>query len=462
MLCSALRTTSLISGYSVLHRFDPIGLLKHYFRSTIHAIALRAQYAEPKMRWMGFFGVFGFPIYYIMWTQVYPQPYENLTLRIIGAIGLIPLIFVKSWPGKWRKFLPIYWYAIGIFALPFFFTYMTLRNGFNVTWQMSSLIALFFMVLIFNFQSLIVTAFIGIAIAICTYLLGPSSAFTVDFGFFATFVVFTIGLSVIVQVSNITTEQEKLKALIAAATDMAHELRTPLLSIRAIETGLSSVLPEMIEGHAQAVSKGLIESDLRPAQRQRVAQALQALSHEVDYANTTIDMLLVSVRPISLIASEKLSMRECLEQAIARYPFGSQNERSRVNSIQGDDFTFMGSTMLMTHVIFNLLKNAIRHCARYGRGDITLILTPGSDYSILVFRDTGPGIEPEVLPYIFQRFYSSGSAADNEQRMGVGLAFCRSALERMHATIECQSVVDSFTEFVLHFPTPGGRHEIRS
>ncbi|HOV57326.1 MAG TPA: ATP-binding protein, partial [Rhodanobacteraceae bacterium] len=60
------------------------------------------------------------------------------------------------------------------------------------------------------------------------------------------------------------------------------------------------------------------------------------------------------------------------------------------------------------------------------------------------------GIPPDVLPRIFERFYSS--ATDYSTGLGVGLSFVRSALGRMQATIHCRSVLGEFTEFTLQFP----------
>jgi signal transduction histidine kinase len=71
---------------------------------------------------------------------------------------------------------------------------------------------------------------------------------------------------------------------------------------------------------------------------------------------------------------------------------------------------------------------------------------------MLQFRDTGPGIAPDVLPHIFDAFFSTkrhGSGA------GMGLAFCRRATELLGGSIECTSVRGAHTTFIVRLPLPG-------
>ncbi|MDI7065762.1 sensor histidine kinase, partial [Klebsiella pneumoniae] len=73
----------------------------------------------------------------------------------------------------------------------------------------------------------------------------------------------------------------------------------------------------------------------------------------------------------------------------------------------------------------------------------------------LLFRDTGVGIAPQVLPHIFTRFYTSSAEADDASvGTGIGLAFCRDVMRAMGGSIECTSVESVYTEFVLTFPKP--------
>jgi signal transduction histidine kinase len=65
----------------------------------------------------------------------------------------------------------------------------------------------------------------------------------------------------------------------------------------------------------------------------------------------------------------------------------------------------------------------------------------------LYFRDNGKGISPEILPRIFDKFFTSSKAGT-----GVGLAFCKLVMEGMNGTIECESNPEEYTLFKLSFP----------
>ena len=82
------------------------------------------------------------------------------------------------------------------------------------------------------------------------------------------------------------------------------------------------------------------------------------------------------------------------------------------------------------------------------KGKIYLRLESGTKVNKLFFKDTGTGIAPDVLPHIFDRFFTK-----TENGIGIGLAFCRYAMESLQGEIICHSENGKFTEFTLTFPT---------
>lgn len=74
-------------------------------------------------------GAFGMPLYYFVWHDLFPQPYEYLTLRLLGGALCLPLTFKDHWPEAMRRYAPVLWYVTVLYVLPFFFTYMTLRRS---------------------------------------------------------------------------------------------------------------------------------------------------------------------------------------------------------------------------------------------------------------------------------------------------------------------------------------------
>ncbi|MCH2097453.1 MAG: HAMP domain-containing histidine kinase, partial [Pseudomonadales bacterium] len=174
--------------------------------------------------------------------------------------------------------------------------------------------------------------------------------------------------------------------------------------------------------------------------------------NETDYANTIIDMLLINSGGTRIVSSEfrRHSARDCIERALDRYPFTSEAERNLVHLPEGSDFEFDGSDILLTHVAFNLLKNALYYIAHVGKGEIFIWLEPNaSGGNRLYFMDTGQGIHAALLPRIFDRFFSS---METGRGSGIGLSFCRMVMEGMGGRIACESVYGEFTRFILTFP----------
>src|SRR5271156_308 len=73
-------------------------------------------------------GAITFPLYWLVWKYLFPQPYENLTLRLVGPALCLLLAAKDWWPPLVRRYLPVLWLAMLLYALPFFFTFMLLQN----------------------------------------------------------------------------------------------------------------------------------------------------------------------------------------------------------------------------------------------------------------------------------------------------------------------------------------------
>jgi two-component system, NtrC family, sensor kinase len=105
-------------------------------------------------------------------------------------------------------------------------------------------------------------------------------------------------------------------------------------------------------------------------------------------------------------------------------------------------------------VVMNLLVNARQAMSGGGRIWIRLAHDPESDTVDLTIRDTGPGIAPENLPRIFDRYYTtkSGPDASGKGGTGLGLSLCRDVIEAHQGRIRVESSVGKGTAFTLKLP----------
>lgn len=242
----------------------------------------------------------------------------------------------------------------------------------------------------------------------------------------------------------------------AAAASMAHEMRTPLLTIRMQAGAIARFWPAIYEGYQLAVQHGLCKPAVRPQTLERLSNIADAITHEVDRSNTVINMMLASATMEHIDSSTFThhSIKSCVSEALGRYPFG-QREREQVVSDAVNDFQFYGSDTLLVYVLFNLLKNALYALKAASKGNITISTARYSSYNALSFTDTGIGVARHVLPHIFDAFFTTkgGSGA------GIGLAFCHRVMTSFGGGIRCDSVVGEYTTFILEFPVcePEGR-----
>jgi len=105
-------------------------------------------------------------------------------------------------------------------------------------------------------------------------------------------------------------------------------------------------------------------------------------------------------------------------------------------------------------VVLNLLTNARQAMPRGGRIIIRIVPDPAAGTVDLTVRDTGSGIPPDVLPRIFERYFSTkqGPDASGKGGTGVGLAACREIIEAHQGKIRVESTVGVGTAFTLKLP----------
>lgn len=407
---------------------------------------------------IGWIAFIGFPLYYWIWKYVFPQPYESIVLRLGGMLCAAPLLGARRWVKS--SYFYMYTHAALTYMLPFFFTFMFLMNNANPVWSQSLLIAT---VALFHF---------GYRISIPSYFLGTLAAFALhafelhEIRYPTQEMIVnipTISFAILlVSVSNISRQilqQQRLNAMATALGSVAHELRTPLISISGFARGYSKYLPGLVNFYVK--HNDLAEPSERKAIPLRHAQSMlevtEKIQAEVNYMNSTIDLLLTNAgRPQSsdslqgpMLPTSKFAIAEVVQSSVDSYPFANPQQRAlvRVNVVK--DHTIDGHRDLLRMIIVNLIKNSLHAIARtdFNREHHIEIIVNNTEITV---RDSGCGIAPEQIPHIFTRFHSFPQHSGT----GIGLAFCRDTLKSWGAKIQCESDCgpNSFTEFKISFP----------
>ena len=118
-----------------------------------------------------------------------------------------------------------------------------------------------------------------------------------------------------------------------------------------------------------------------------------------------------------------------------------------IQDIQSDLF-ITGNSDALIRIFVNLLDNAIKYTIN---GEVTVkAMINGSNNIYIFISDTGRGIAPKHLPYIFERFYRVDESRTT-QGFGLGLSIVQKIVKAHQGTIEVSSQIGSGTSFRLCF-----------
>jgi two-component system, OmpR family, sensor histidine kinase BaeS len=212
--------------------------------------------------------------------------------------------------------------------------------------------------------------------------------------------------------------------------DIAHELRTPL---------------SIILGYTEALSDGKLQG--KPAIYDAMYGEAQLLSHLVD-----------DLRTLSLADAGELTLNrtlmpagECIERTVASHGELAAQRGVRLDMELGPHLPMVEADReRIAQVLANLVSNALRYTPE--GGVITLSAEAADDRVLLRVSDTGPGIEPEHLPFVFRRFYRADDARPANGESGLGLAIAKSLVEAHGGTIQVQSEPGHGATFTVALP----------
>ena len=404
--------------------------------------------SEHQLVAVGAIAFFGFPLFYWIWSVWFPQPYENLWLRLTGSLLGLGLMLTPYWSISARPYMPLYWFLTILYALPFFFAYNFLMNQASVISAMSLLCSVFFLVLLVDLLSLSILLMLGWGLAfLCYYVISQHMYLGEEHLEMSLLVLFVVIAGSTFNYKTAMLQQQRMAGMAAAAGMIAHELRTPLLGIKSGAQVLATYSPMLFAAYHLAKEHGILPSSIRENRVRKLEGVSERIINEIDYANTIIDMLLIKAGRENYLQNcvlEPCSMAQCLSEAIGRYPFQSAAARELVKW-QGD-FQFMGSKLLMQHVLFNLLKNALYAIATAGRGDVSIWTERGDKCHYLYVEDTAKGMSLLQLSRLFEHFYTTTFMGT-----GIGLSFCKLVMNRFGGDISCESQEGVYTRFILTF-----------
>lgn len=210
-------------------------------------------------------------------------------------------------------------------------------------------------------------------------------------------------------------------------SDAGHELKTPLSTI--------------------TVNAAVLASELGPN------KYMDCIQYETQRMGVLVRQLLDvacldDAEPVE--RREVFSLSEVVYQATLPFESLAFEQDIRYTTDIQENCSFCGDPERIRQVAGILLDNAFKYC-RSG-GEVSLQLRQEGRHLVLEVYNTGPGIAPEDLPHIFERFYRCDKARTGNGSYGLGLAIARAAVEAAGGKISVESEYGHWSRFRVTLP----------
>ena len=224
-------------------------------------------------------------------------------------------------------------------------------------------------------------------------------------------------------------EREKIHANLLRA--VSHDIRTPLTGIvGATETlmeekGLSEEEREMLLQNANEDARWLI----------RVVENLLSVTR-------------IGAQNASALIKEPGIAEEVIESAVAKF---SRKPTLPVEVQLPDEVLVVPmDEVLIEQVLLNLLENAARHGKTATK--VTVSLERKRKNAVITICDDGEGIDPHLLPKLFDSSTHQTQQGDTKRNMGIGLSVCRTIVQAHGGTIRGENRPEGGAQFTIELP----------
>jgi two-component system phosphate regulon sensor histidine kinase PhoR len=231
------------------------------------------------------------------------------------------------------------------------------------------------------------------------------------------------------------TELRRLESLRRDfVANASHELRTPIAAVRsATETLRGGALDEP---DAAIRFVDIIE---------RNAQRLQSLVEDM------LELSKLESNEFKL-KRERVELGSVVPIVLALFRERAEKKGVRLAAeLPREPMALVGDARALEHVLSNLVDNAIKYCPRGAR--IVVRAVADDDRVKLVVADDGPGIAPEHLSRVFERFYRVDAGRSRELGgTGLGLSIVKHMVEAMRGRVSVESEVGRGATFIVSLP----------
>ncbi len=226
--------------------------------------------------------------------------------------------------------------------------------------------------------------------------------------------------------------------------NIGHDLRTPLASV---EGYLEEAQRFLAEGRIEDARSALATSRSQARHIERLVDDLFELS--------LLDPTRDAGKGQPVLRLEPVPLSELLNDVADAYRIRMESERVTFVVDVPPDLPSLEADGARLHRLFaNLIDNALRHTPP--GEEIVLVATREQERIVVTVSDTGEGIDPDSLEYIFDRYYRGTSSRTRvHSGSGLGLAIARAIAEAHGGSITAVSKVGEGSTFTVYLPYEG-------
>lgn len=258
--------------------------------------------------------------------------------------------------------------------------------------------------------------------------------------------------------SHFGMSQQQLEKLSTAwfgfIASLAHDMRTPLLSIGFFSNAFAEMLPHLIKGYQLAVQHQLMAPAITPRRLQQLenSKGLEGVKEDLnelmEFLKQAYDFTEALVNTASI---KSFSFKAFLNDFLEKYSFKNEAERGLIHVDLTNDFNFSYFNIFLDQLFDFLLSITLGQAEIENKSSVNISAETIDGYHLLHFKVTGGGLDESVQSTSVSRFFlKKGLGADKKLQPGLG--FYKLTLLQLNGDLTVDAVKGKYTDFIIKFP----------
>lgn len=209
--------------------------------------------------------------------------------------------------------------------------------------------------------------------------------------------------------------------------DISHQLRTPLTSLNLVLARLGQ------------------ETD--PLERRKLLYEAGQLQGRISWLVEALLKISRIDAGTAVFVQENVEVQKLIDTVLEPFAIPMELREQKVNLDIPAEAAFTGDFAWSCEAVSNIVKNCMEHAGQ--GGVLTLHGQENTLYTELIIEDNGPGIDPEDLPHLFERFYKGKGSFGSG--IGIGLALSRMIIKQQNGAIKAENRAEGGARFTIRF-----------